>query len=177
MVKRLIILLLLASNVVTAQMYGKEDVKKLLKFSTFYAAVNGGTSLSDVDVFSVNNGLSTQTISTPYDYNFAIGLRKIARFGYENKAQTFYDGTETNYSDAAVVGKSRGVEYLFEIDYKRQEGKNYMDQHHFVRYSSDDGCPDELCINFFALKVEYLEDGFADIKYFEASERYHWCQP
>ena len=172
MVKRLIILLLLVSNLVTAQSFDKESVKKLFKFSTFYAAVNGGTSLSDVDVFSVNNGLSTQTISTPYDYNFAIGLRKIARFGYENKAQTFYDGTETNYSDAAIVGKSRGVEYLFEVDYKRQEGKNYMDQHHFIRYSSDDGCPDELCINFFALKVEYLEDGFADIKYFEASERY-----
>jgi len=172
MVKRLIILLLLVSNIVMAQTYGKQEVKKLLKFSTFYAAVNGGTSLSDVDVFSVNNGLSTQTISTPYDYNFAIGLRKIARFGYENKAQTFYDGTETNYSDAAVVGKSRGVEYLFEVDYKRQEGQDYMDQHHFVRYSSDDGCPSELCINFFALKVEYLEDGFADIKYFEASERY-----
>ena len=172
MVKRLIILLLLVSNLVTAQTLNKESVKKLFKFSTFYAAVNGGTSLSDVDVFSVNNGLSTQTISTPYDYNFAIGLRKIARFGYENKAQTFYDGTETNYSDAAVVGKSRGVEYLFEVDYKRQEGKNYMDQHHFIRYSSDDGCPDEMCINFFALKVEYLEDGFADIKYFEASERY-----
>jgi len=172
MVKRLIILLLLVSNLVTAQSFDNESVKKLFKFSTFYAAVNGGTSLSDVDVFSVNNGLSTQTISTPYDYNFAIGLRKIARFGYENKAQTFYDGTETNYSDAAVVGKSRGVEYLFEVDYKRQEGKNYMDQHHFIRYSSDDGCPDELCINFFALKVEYLEDGFADIKYFEASERY-----
>jgi len=172
MVKRLIILLLLVSNLVTAQSFDKESVKKLFKFSTFYAAVNGGTSLSDVDVFSVNNGLSTQTISTPYDYNFAIGLRKIARFGYENKAQTFYDGTETNYSDAAVVGKSRGVEYLFEVDYKRQEGKDYVDQHHFIRYSSDDGCPDELCINFFALKVEYLEDGFADIKYFEASERY-----
>jgi len=172
MVKRLIILLLLVSNIVMAQTYGKEEVKKLLKFSTFYAAVNGGTSLSDVDVFSVNNGLSTQTISTPYDYNFSIGLRKIARFGYENKAQTFYDGTETNYSDAAVVGKSRGVEYLFEVDYKRQEGQDYVDQHHFIRYSSDDGCPDELCINFFALKVEYLEDGFADIKYFEASERY-----
>ena len=172
MVKRLIILLLLVTNLVAAQTFDKEDFKKLFKFSTFYAAVNGGTSLSDVDIFSVNNGLSTKTISTPYDYNFAIGLRKIARFGYENKAQTFYDGTETNYSDAAVVGKSRGVEYLFEVDYKRQEGKDYMDQHHFIRYSSDDGCPDELCINFFALKVEYLEDGFADVKYFEASERY-----
>ena len=172
MVKRLIILLLLVTNLVAAQTFDKEGIRKLFKFSTFYAAVNGGTSLSDVDVFSVNNGLSTQTISTPYDYNFAIGLRKIARFGYENKAQTFYDGTETNYSDAAVVGKSRGGEYLFEVDYKRQEGKDYMDQHHFIRYSSDDGCPDEMCINFFALKVEYLEDGFADIKYFEASERY-----
>ena len=172
MVRKLIILLLLVSNITVAQTFGKEEVKDLLKFSTFYAAVNGGTSLSDVDVFSVDNGLSTQTISTPYDYNFTIGLRKIARFGYENKAQTFYDGTESNYSDAATVGKVKGVEYLFEVDYKRQEGVDYMDQHHFIRFSSDDGCPDELCINFFALKLEYLEDGFADIKYFEASERY-----
>jgi len=172
MVKKLIILLLLISNITVAQTHGIDDVKKLLKFSTFYAAVNGGTSLSDVDIFSVDNGLSTQTISTPYDYNFTIGLRKIARFGYENKAQTFYDGTESNYSDAATVGKVKGVEYLFEIDYKRQEGVDYIDQHHFIRYSSDDGCPDALCINFFAFKVEYLQDGFADVEYFEASERY-----
>jgi hypothetical protein len=172
MVKKLIILLLLLPSLVVCQTFKKEDLEDLLKFSTFYAAVNGGTSLSDVDIFSVDNGLSTQTISTPYDYNFTIGLRKIARFGYENKANTFYDGTESNYSDAATVGKVRGVEYLFEIDYKRQEGVDYMDQHHFIRFSSDDGCPDELCVNFFALKLEYLEDGFADVKYFEASERY-----
>jgi len=172
MVKRLIILLLLVSNITVAQTLEIEDIKKMFKYSTFYAAVNGGTSLSNVDMFSVDNGLSTQTILTPYDYNFTIGLRKIARFGYENKAQTFYDGTESNYSDAATVGKVKGVEYLFEVDYKRQEGIDYVDQHHFIRYSSDDGCPDELCINFFALKLEYLEDGFADIKYFEASERY-----
>ena len=82
MVKRLIIILSLISNVVLAQTLSIDDVKKMLKFSTFYAAVNGGTSLSDVDIFSVDNGLSTQTISTPYDYNFTIGLRKIARFGY-----------------------------------------------------------------------------------------------
>ena len=164
MVKRLIILLLLVSNIVTAQTFSKQDVKKLFKFSTFYAAVNGGTSLSNVEVFSVDNGLSTQTISTPYDYNLTMGLRKIARFGYENKANTFYDGTETNYSDAATVGKLRGVEYLFEMDFKRQEGNEYLDQHHFIRYVSD----------HYTIKGEYLEDGFADIKYFEASERYRY---
>tara|TARA_R110002167_G_scaffold63683_2_gene179971 strand:- start:2880 stop:3947 length:1068 start_codon:yes stop_codon:yes gene_type:complete len=168
MIKNLIILFLFICNITTAQV----DLKQYFKYSTFYAAINGGTSLSDVDIFSINNGLSTQTVSTPYDYNLTIGLRKIARFGYENKAQTFYDGTESNYSDAATVGKVKGVEYLFEMDYKRQEGVDYIDQHHFIRYSSDDGCPDKLCINFFALKLEYLEDGFADIKYFEASERY-----
>ena len=95
MVKRLIILLTTfliacaAPKPCCSQTYGIQDVRKLLKYSTFYAAVNGGTSLSDVDVFSVDNGLSTQTISTPYDYNFTIGLRKIARFGYENKPKHF----------------------------------------------------------------------------------------
>ena len=154
MVKRLIILLLFVSNITVAQTFDKESVKKLFKFSTFYAAVNGGTSLSNVEVFSVDNGLSTQTISTPYDYNLTIGLRKIARFGYENKANTFYDGTETNYSDAATVSKLRGLEYLFEMDFKRQEGEEYLDQHHFIRYVRDS----------YVVKGEYLEDGFADIK-------------
>ena len=174
MVKKLIILLLFISNFAYAQIDIQDIIKKNLKFSTFYAAVNGGTSLSDVNVFSVDNGLSTQTIATPYDYNFTIGLRKIARFGYENKAQTFYDGTESNYSDAATVGKVRGIEYLFEVDYKRQEGVDYMDQHHFIRYSSDEDCDGPLCVNQFAFKVEYLQDGFADIEYFEASERYRY---
>ena len=174
MVKRLIILLLLVSNLVTAQTFSKESVKKLFKFSTFYAAGNGGTSLSDVDVFSVDDGLSTKTVSTPYDYNFTIGLRKIARFGYENKANTFYDGTESNYSDAATVGKIRGLEYKFQFDVKRQEGDRYLDQHHFIRYVGDDGCGKRFCVNHFIIKGEYLEDGFADIRYFETSERYRY---
>ena len=148
--------------------------KKTTKFSTLYAAVNGGTSLSDVNVFSVDNGLSTQNIETPYDYNLTLGVRKIARFGYENKAKAFYDGTETNYSDAASVGKVKGLEYLFEIDIKRQEGVDYLDQHHFIRYSSDDNCDGPFCVSHFSMKVEYLQDGFADVEYFEASERYRY---
>jgi hypothetical protein len=148
--------------------------KKTTKFSTLYAAVNGGTSLSNVDVFSVDNGLSTETIETPYDYNLTLGVRKIARFGYENKAKAFYDGTETNYSDAATVGKVKGLEYLFEIDVKRQEGVDYLDQHHFIRYSSDDDCDGPFCVNHFSLKIEYLQDGFADVEYFEASQRYRF---
>jgi len=157
--------------------YDIEDIfKNQLKFSTIYGAVNGGTSISDVKQFSIIDGLQTSTIETPYDYSITLGIRKIARFGHENKAQTFYDGTESNYTDAATVGKVQGFEYLFEIDYARQQGIDYIDQHHFIRYSSDDNCDGPLCIDHFAAKVEYLKDGFADIEYFELSERYRYKQ-
>ncbi len=140
------------------------DLKKYFKFATFYAAANGGNSISDIDVFSVTNGLETVTVETPYDYNLALGIRKIARFGYENRASTFYDGTEESWSDGANVGKVRGLEFLFEVDYKRQQGNEYLDQHHFIRFVDDK----------YILKGEYLEDGFADIKYFETSQRYRY---
>ena len=141
-----------------------QDFKKYFKFATFYGAASGGTSISDVETFSVTNGLQTSTVKTPFDYNVAFGVRKIARFGYENKAQTFYDGTETSWSDGANVGKVRGLEFLFEVDYTRQQGDKYIDQHHFIRFVDDK----------YILKGEYLEDGFADIKYFETSERYRY---
>ena len=162
--KKLIILLLLISSTVSAQFDIEQFCKRTFKFSTFYAAASGGTSLSNVDVYSVSNGLSTSVVQTPFDYNLAFGIRKIARFGYENKANTFYDGTETSWSDAANIGKVSGLEFLFEVDYKRQEGVSYLDQNHFIRYVGD----------WYILKGEYLQDGFADIEYFETSERYRY---
>jgi hypothetical protein len=63
----------------------EKALKKHLKFSTVYAAVNGGTSVSDLKTFSVTSGqLQENVISTPYDYSLTVGIRKIARFGYEN---------------------------------------------------------------------------------------------
>ena len=154
----LLVILLCFATISNAQL----DLKKHVKFSTFYAAVNGGNSISDIDVFSVTNGLETTTIKTPFDYNMVFGVRKIARFGYENKANTFYDGSEESYSDAATVGKITGLEYLFEVDINRQQGIDYLDQQHFIRYVRDK----------WTAKVEYVKNGFADVKYFESSQRY-----
>ena len=172
--KKILILFLLVPFLSFGQEKTNEfskTLKKTFKYSTFYGAVNGGNSISDVDVYSVTNGLETQTIATPFDYSISFGVRKIARLGYENRASVFYDGTEKSYSDAATVGKVKGFEFLFEADYTRQQGINYLNQHHFLRYVSDDGCGKGFCMHHWVAKVEYLEDGFADIKYFEASER------
>ena len=150
--------------VVLISLSSTAQINKYFKFSTFYGAVNGSTSISDQDIYSVSNGLETEIVATPYDYNIVFGIRKIARFGYENKANTFYDGTETSYSDAATIGKISGLEFLFEIDFQRQEGVDYLNQNHFIRYVADR----------YILKGEYLQDGFADINYFETSERFRY---
>ena len=137
------------------------QIKKAFKFSTFYVATNGGTSLSDQDIYSVDgSSLDYDTILTPYDYSLTMGIRKIQRFQYEGSTP-FKDGTETSFSDAASVGRSP-FEYLFELDYKRQEGIEYFDQHHFLRYVKP---------KWFT-KVEYIKDGFADIEYYEATQRF-----
>ena len=136
------------------------QIKKAFKFSTFYVAANGGTSLSDEDIYSVDGSkLVYDTIFTPYDYSLTMGIRKIKRFGYEDRT-TFKDGTESSFSDAANVGLSP-FEFLFEVDYKRQEGVEYFDQHHFLRYVEP----------VWLAKVEYIKDGFADIEYFESTQR------
>ena len=142
----------------------KDRLKREFKFSTFYAAYNGNNSISDVNTYSILDGLTTTTTETPYDYSAVFGLRKIQRFGYEPNIQNrFKNGTENSFSDAATIGsKSKGFEYLFEFDYRRQQGKEFLNQDHFVRYIADR----------YVLKVEYLEDGFADIGYFEASQRF-----
>ena len=137
-------------------------LKKTFKFATFYTAFSGGNSISDNNIYSVSNGLQTDVVSTPFDYSLTAGVRKIARFGYENRANTFYNGTEKSYSDAATVGKVKGFEFLFEADWRRQQGTNFLDQNHFLRYVAKD----------WIAKVEYVQDGFADVSYFEGSQRY-----
>ena len=160
--KRIILLFLTLLTLNVSAQEWKPELKKIFKFATFYGAVNGGNSISDVDVYSVTNGLETNTIKTPFDYSIALGVRKIARLGYENRANTFYNGTENSFSDNATIGKIKGFEFLFELDYTRQQGINFLNQHHFLRYVADT----------WIAKVEYIQDGFADIEYFEASQRY-----
>jgi len=170
--KKILVLLFCLPLLVNSQ-----NLKEIFKFGTIYGAVNGGTSLSDEDVYSVTNGLQSSVNETPYDYSILFGVRKIKKFGYEDK-ERFKNGTENSFTDAATLGNwENKIEFLFQGEYKRQQGETYLDQHHFIRYVGTDVCVDGFCIDQFIVKIEYLEDGFADIKYFEASERYAYQPP
>ena len=159
---RTIIILLLFLASCAAPKKCCSQTNNLFKFSTVYAAANGGTSLSDQNTFNINTGeLVTNIIETPFDYSVIGGIRKIKLFQYEDQTR-FKDGTETSFNDAATIGRLKGFEYLFQFEYKRQEGIEYFDQHHFIRYLS----------NKWIAKTEYLQDGVADIEYFESSQRF-----
>jgi|TARA_R110000796_G_scaffold203239_1_gene319568 hypothetical protein len=165
-------LILLTFTILSLQLNAQEiNLKDLFKFGTVYGAINGGTSLSDEDVYSVTNGLQTSINETPYDYSILFGVRKIKKFGHEDK-ESFKNGTENAFSDAATLGRwDNKIEFLFQGEYKRQQGQTYLDQHHFIRYVGTDRCTEKFCWKHYIIKIEYLEDGFADIRYFESSQR------
>ena len=98
--KKLVLIILAVINLQVNAQDKKIDIKDIFKFGTVYGAVNGGTSLSDEDVYSVTNGLQTSINKTPYDYSILFGIRKIKKFGYEDK-ERFKNGTENSFSDAA----------------------------------------------------------------------------
>ena len=96
LLSRLIVILVLICSTASAQ-----TLKKAFKFSTFYVAANGNTSLADRDIYSVQDGaVLYDTVFTPFDYSLVMGIRKIKRFQYEGTSP-FKDGTESAYGDAA----------------------------------------------------------------------------
>ena len=170
--KKLLVLLFCLPLLVNSQ-----NLKEIFKFGTVYGAVNGGTSLSDEDIYSVTNGLQSSVNETPYDYSILFGVRKMKQFGYQPK-EAFKRGLESSFSDASTLGNwENNFEFLFQGEYKRQQGETYLDQHHFIRYAGNSGSEKPLSFKRFVAKIEYLEDGFADIKYFEASERLTYIHP
>jgi|TARA_R110000822_G_scaffold38185_3_gene106157 hypothetical protein len=170
--KKLLVLLFCLPLLVSSQ-----NLKEIFKFGTVYGAVNGGTSLSDEDIYSVTNGLQSDVNETPYDYSILFGVRKMKQFGYQPK-EAFKRGLESSFSDASTLGNwENNFEFLFQGEYKRQQGETYLDQHHFIRYAGNSGSEKPLSFKRFVAKIEYLEDGFADIKYFEASERLTYIHP
>ena len=73
--KKILVLLILLISCAAPKKCCGQNIKDIFKFSTFYTAVNGGTSISDVETYSVTDGLGIETIQTPYDYNLTLGIR------------------------------------------------------------------------------------------------------
>ena len=110
MKKTLILLVVLLCSVANAQ------IKDFFKYSTFYVSSTMSSSTLEDGMFKIEDKVLIDiTEVNPFDYNYTLGLRKVARFDYEHKVKSFYDGSESQISNKAPIGNAKGFEYLVNL--------------------------------------------------------------
>ena len=110
---------------------------QFLKYSTFYISGNISSPLAEENRYMMDRTtgqLTDLTIVNPYNYKISLGLRKIARFDYENKAKAFYDGSENSISSSATIGAINGSEFLLACDLVRDRGREFINHEYWYRY-------------------------------------------
>ena len=167
MKKLLIILLLLIGNIIFFTLPAKGQIKNLFKYSTFYTSASMSAPFAENKQFMVNGTagsgqLVELTDQAEFNYIFTAGLRKIARFDYQVKKGQFYDGSENEVTDYAVISNAPGIEYLFEYSAVRDRGIKFSQQEYKLRYIH----------NRFAVRAAYVNDGLIDLKYTLGEIRY-----
>tara|TARA_Y100000593_G_C4322310_1_gene344544 strand:+ start:2563 stop:3645 length:1083 start_codon:yes stop_codon:yes gene_type:complete len=158
MKKSFIITLLLISNLAQGQF-----LKDIVKYSTLYTSYTESSPLWQPEQYFVTQAGEVQNItpSQTNDYMMSIGLRKIARFDYENKAKKFYDGSEQNSSLQSNSGSIKGLEYLFQYSQGKQQGREFTSQKYFIRYLA----------KYWSTKIEVQENGLINLDYKAADIR------
>ena len=137
--------------------------KDVFKYATLYGAYSQSNSIQGDKTFYVTQ--SSELIETtqinPADEIKTFGFRKLAHFGYEDKDR-FYDGEEQNNSLNSNIGNVKGLEYLFEYQEGRQQGREFDNQQFFVRYLA----------KWWLVKAESQRNELVDINYKSADVRF-----
>tara|TARA_Y100000592_G_C5453910_1_gene310298 strand:- start:296 stop:1549 length:1254 start_codon:yes stop_codon:yes gene_type:complete len=96
-----------------------------------------------------------------FDYRYGFGIRRIARFDYENKEKAYYDGTEKNVALSSPTAAFDGWEYLFHWEKERERGEVFTNHRYFLRHTG----------KYHIAKIESREEGNVGFKYNSAEVR------
>ena len=132
---------------------------QFLKFSTLYISTDISSPLAEQAHYRIDKTtgeLTNETEINDYNYKFNLGIRKIARFNYENKAKSFYDGSESNISHGATIGAVSGFEYNASVQMVRDRGEEFINQNYWLRYVR----------NHFLIKGDYQDKQEINLKHF-----------
>ena len=120
---------------ITSFTHSQNFVVDFFKYSTVYGGFNLTSPKFEEDryrlavidpVTGIENYLNGEVsivredMELKPDFDLSFGIRKVGRFQYEPKRGVknagvggdWYKGTETNFNEAATIGKVRGWEYL-----------------------------------------------------------------
>ena len=141
--KKLILLIAVLFSFNAQSQFLKGLYDDFLKYGTVYAAGNiGNAKLEQTKYFVRTNPdnlydiprVIDQTTYHPNNYRIGVGLRKLARFGYESKPN-FYNGTENNVGLSAPTAAVKGLEYLLHWEKQRVDGNEFDNRRLFVRHT------------------------------------------
>ena len=130
-----------------------------LKYSTLYTSAYGASPMEAPTQYYVtqDGNLQDITIENPFDYRYTLGIRRVARYDYENRQNPFYDG----HNQSTTVGAVKGFEYLAQYDQGRQQGREYINQRYFMRYLA----------KYWLVKGEFFDQGLVDLNYTQVETR------
>jgi hypothetical protein len=143
-----------------------------LKYGTFYLAgdVSNPYQKQSID-YIVRTNPSGSLYDVPlvqdateyyeFDYRYGFGIRRIARFDYENKEKAYYDGTEKNVALSSPTAAFDGWEYLFHWEKERERGEVFSNHRYFLRHTGKN----------HIVKLESREEGNVGFKYNSAEVR------
>ena len=96
----------------------------------------------------------------PFNYRYGFGIRKLGRFGYEDKPN-FYNGTESNVGLSAPTSSVKGFEYVLHWEKERFNGNEFDNKRLFVRHTG----------KYHIAKFEARETGKIDFEYMSGEIR------
>jgi len=140
------------------------------RFKNYIVYVVATFSLVFGGFFDYSTLYLSGTMGTPYvkgnqvlknDYNYTIGLRKIALFPYQSRSR-FYKGNESSLADKAVIGAVNGWEYLFKYSDVRNRNNEFKDAEVWLKWSNDK----------YVVKGKYTNKESRDLEFAELDIRY-----
>ena len=166
------LILLISFNSIAQEekkIFFKEIYNDFLKYGTVYAAGNIENAQlvqpnyfirTDPEDFYGIPRVEDRAKYHPFNYRYGFGIRKLGRFGYEDKPN-FYNGTESNVGLSAPTSSVKGFEYVLHWEKERFNGNEFDNKRLFVRHTG----------KYHIAKFEARETGKIDFEYMSGEIR------
>ena len=133
------------------------SAQDFFKFSTIYGAYSFSSPVTKELQYQVSGGQLQELQEELDDHTImTFGIRKLARFGYENKPEVWYTGKEAPINESVAIGNvPTGWEYVIEYSDHKEFGEEFVNQQYMLRYLG----------KHFLVKANYDSRGLEDIEF------------
>ena len=140
------------------------SAQDFFKFSTIYGAYNFSSPVTKELQYQVSGGQLQELQEELDDHTvMTFGIRKLARFGYENKSEVWYSGTEASINESAAIGNvPQGWEYVIEYSDHKEFEEEFTNKQFMLRYMGE----------HFIGKANYDYRGLEDVEFAAVDMRY-----